>query len=80
MVSQDEEKDNEVVSTWGEPVTGPEYLSHHVLLEAIGGYEPQRGANVAGHRFRLFPRRRRGVLNVLVCIVEATSCEMLVFC
>jgi seryl-tRNA synthetase len=50
VVSQDEEKDNEVVSTWGEPVTGPEYLSHHVLLEAIGGYEPQRGANVAGHR------------------------------
>jgi seryl-tRNA synthetase len=25
-------------------------LSHHELLWRIGGYEPDRGANVAGHR------------------------------
>jgi len=48
-VSKDEEKDNEVVSTWGSP--GPQAArSHHELLYMIGGYEPERGARIAGHR------------------------------
>lgn len=52
-VSQDEEKDNEVVAKWGEPL--PQAArSHHELLYMIGGYEPERGARVAGHRAYFF--------------------------
>jgi len=50
-VSKDEDKDNLVVRKWGVPrlpVAG--MLNHHDLLWRIGGYEPERGANVAGHR------------------------------
>lgn len=50
-VSQDEDADNEVIRTWGDckPST-PATLSHHDLLWRIGGYEPERGVSVAGHR------------------------------
>ncbi|KAJ8606386.1 hypothetical protein CTAYLR_009319 [Chrysophaeum taylorii] len=48
-VSQDEEKDNEVVTTWGSKSPQAK-RSHHELLYMIGGYEPDRGARVAGHR------------------------------
>ncbi|EWM22412.1 seryl-trna synthetase [Nannochloropsis gaditana] len=49
-VSQDEEADTEVVRTWGTPVTGDDLLHHHDLLWRIGGFEPERGSAVAGHR------------------------------
>ena len=49
-VSQDEEADTEVVRTWGTPVTGEDLLHHHDLLWRIGGFEPERGSAVAGHR------------------------------
>mmetsp|Transcript_23649 Transcript_23649/g.75894 ORF Transcript_23649/g.75894 Transcript_23649/m.75894 type:complete len:629 (-) Transcript_23649:42-1928(-) len=52
-VSQDEDADNEVVSKWGEPL--PQAAkSHHELLYMIGGYEPERGSRVAGHRAYFF--------------------------
>ncbi|CAM9576559.1 unnamed protein product [Chrysoparadoxa australica] len=49
-VSNDEEKDSVVVSEFGALPTGPQYLHHHEVLHKIGGYEPERGVNVAGHR------------------------------
>jgi seryl-tRNA synthetase len=49
-VSQDEDNDNEVVSTWGTPRDPAGLLNHHDLLWRIGGYEPERGVAVAGHR------------------------------
>jgi seryl-tRNA synthetase len=49
-VSQDEDADNEVVSTWGTPRDPAGLLNHHDLLWRIGGYEPERGVAVAGHR------------------------------
>jgi seryl-tRNA synthetase len=48
-VSKDE-ADNAVVRTWGEPTPNPSGLNHHELLWMIGGYEPERGVGVAGHR------------------------------
>ncbi|KAJ1446712.1 hypothetical protein M885DRAFT_545458 [Pelagophyceae sp. CCMP2097] len=53
VVSKDEAKDNEVVSSWQGPTgtarpTAPR--SHHELLYMTGGYEPERGVRVAGHR------------------------------
>ncbi|KAH8084481.1 hypothetical protein JL720_7979 [Aureococcus anophagefferens] len=53
VVSQDEEKDNEVVSRWGECAPTAAH-SHHELLYMIGGYEPERGVRVAGHRAYFF--------------------------
>ncbi|KAH8064799.1 hypothetical protein JL722_1684 [Aureococcus anophagefferens] len=53
VVSQDEEKDNEVVSLWGECAPTAAH-SHHELLYMIGGYEPERGVRVAGHRAYFF--------------------------
>jgi len=49
-VSKDEHN-NEVVAKWGviRPKTGRE-RHHHELLWMIGGYEPNRGTTVAGHR------------------------------
>lgn len=50
------EDNNAVVSTWGGSPTpkglaaGSEVLHHHELLAMLGGYEPERGAAVAGHR------------------------------
>ena len=41
---------NKVERTWGEPRSPEGLLNHHDLLWRIGGYEPDRGVNVAGHR------------------------------
>lgn len=49
-VSQDEDADNVVVRKWGTPRDPAGLLNHHDLLWRIGGYEPERGAAVAGHR------------------------------
>jgi len=49
-VSQDEDADNMVVKTWGTPRNPAGLLNHHDLLWRIGGYEPERGVGVAGHR------------------------------
>lgn len=48
-VSKDEEL-NRVERTWGSPRHPEGLLNHHDLLWRIGGYEPERGAAVAGHR------------------------------
>mmetsp|Transcript_10485 Transcript_10485/g.11296 ORF Transcript_10485/g.11296 Transcript_10485/m.11296 type:complete len:644 (+) Transcript_10485:109-2040(+) len=49
-VSRDEDADNRVERTWGKPRDPAGLLNHHDLLWRIGGYEPERGAAVAGHR------------------------------
>lgn len=49
-VSQDEDADNLVVRKWGIPRDPIGLLNHHDLLWRIGGYEPERGVGVAGHR------------------------------
>jgi seryl-tRNA synthetase len=48
-VSKDEAQ-NKVERMWGTPRTEPGLLNHHDLLWRIGGYEPERGTVVAGHR------------------------------
>ncbi|MES1923171.1 hypothetical protein MHBO_004716 [Bonamia ostreae] len=51
-VSNDE-KDNLVIKSHGElkmPLPEDKMLHHHELLYRIGGYEPEKGAAVAGHR------------------------------
>jgi seryl-tRNA synthetase len=50
QVSKDEDADNLVVRTWGTPRSPEGLLNHHDLLWRIGGYEPERGVAVAGHR------------------------------
>eukprot|EP01138_Halocafeteria_seosinensis_P004980 gb/GECG01005092.1/.p1 GENE.gb/GECG01005092.1/~~gb/GECG01005092.1/.p1 ORF type:complete len:359 (+),score=58.25 gb/GECG01005092.1/:1-1077(+) len=48
-----DEKDNVKVRSWGDcvkPEGIEEPLHHHELLWMIGGYEPERGVNTAGHR------------------------------
>lgn len=49
-VGEDEEECNRVERTWGEFKQTGEELHHHQLLYMIGGYEPDRGSSVAGHR------------------------------
>lgn len=49
-ISKDEDKDNRVERTWGTPRDPKGLLNHHDLLWRIGGYEPERGSTVAGHR------------------------------
>lgn len=49
-VSQDEDADNLVVRRWGTPRSPEGLLNHHDLLWRIGGYEPEKGVAVAGHR------------------------------
>jgi seryl-tRNA synthetase len=51
-ISKDEEKDNAIVYTWGELKSNDDgkYMKHHELLWKVGGFEPQRGTAVAGHR------------------------------
>lgn len=49
-ISKDEDSDNLVVRTWGNPRSPEGLLNHHDLLWRIGGYEPERGVAVAGHR------------------------------
>lgn len=51
----DNEDNNAVVRTWGEipniKLTEKRGgLNHHKILQAIGGYDPERGQKVAGHR------------------------------
>ena len=48
-VSQDEEKHSDLVKTVG-PCPKGAFLHHHEVLWRIGGYEPEAGAKVAGHR------------------------------
>lgn len=48
-IFQDEEH-NRVERTWGTPRNPTGLLNHHDLLWRIGGYEPDRGVAVAGHR------------------------------
>jgi seryl-tRNA synthetase len=49
-VGVDEDKDNRVERTWGTPRSPVGLLNHAELLWCIGGYEPDRGVTVAGHR------------------------------
>jgi len=49
-VSKDEIQDMCVVSNFGTPPDLPNPLNHHVLLEKIGGFDPERGVKVAGHK------------------------------
>jgi seryl-tRNA synthetase len=46
----DPEHGNKVLRSWGKPRDPAGLLNHHDLLWRIGGYEPDRGAAVAGHR------------------------------
>lgn len=48
--SNDEDKDNLVIKKWGTPRDPKGLLNHHDLLWRIGGYEPERGSAVAGHK------------------------------
>ena len=51
-VGTKEDKDNRVEYTWGEckKPNVEKLYHHHELLWMIGGYEPERGVKVAGHR------------------------------
>ncbi len=44
------EIDNKIERRWGEGRSGEGLLPHHELLWRIGGFEPDRGVQVAGHR------------------------------
>ena len=48
-VNKDEDF-NKVIRSWGVPRDPTGTLNHHDLLWRIGGYEPERGVEVAGHR------------------------------
>ena len=57
IVSNNEDDDNQIVKEWGDvslynPITNPDKykFNHHVLLRKIGGFEPERGAKIAGHK------------------------------
>lgn len=53
IVSKNESEDNQVVKSWGNPNPNKftnSKLNHHVLLDKIGGYEPERGSKIAGHK------------------------------
>eukprot|EP00981_Chlorochromonas_danica_P011603 scaffold4140_cov178-Ochromonas_danica.AAC.16 len=45
-----DEAENRVERRWGTPRDPKGLLNHHDVLWRIGGYEPDRGAAVAGHR------------------------------
>lgn len=50
VVSKDEDN-NKIENVWGDVTSqGDDYLHHHEVLWRIGGYEPDRGVQVAGHR------------------------------
>lgn len=49
-VSNDEDKDNEIVAVWGKRRVEPNLRFHHELLYMIDGADYERGANVAGQR------------------------------
>jgi seryl-tRNA synthetase len=45
------EEDLEVcVTSWGEFASDPDVVPHHQALWMIGGYEPEKGSAIAGHR------------------------------
>jgi seryl-tRNA synthetase len=47
------EDDNAVIKTWapeGTKVEKRDCLSHHEVLYRIGGYDPERGVKIVGHR------------------------------
>jgi len=49
----DNEDNNEVVHKWGMELVKTQAelkYHHHELLHMIGGYEPERGRKVAGHK------------------------------
>ncbi len=50
IVSKDEDADNLIVKTWGEIPTLSNIKNHHTLLWKIGGFEPDRGSKIAGHK------------------------------
>ena len=53
-ISNDEEKDNKVMWTWGEFKTNDDntFKKHHELLWMIGGFEPQRGRYGGLNKYR----------------------------
>lgn len=53
--NSNDEKDNKVERTWGTPnkmkIDGkPGSAHHHQILQWIGGYDPERGTKLSGHR------------------------------
>ena len=49
----DNEDNNEVIKKWqpeGATVEKKDCLSHHEVLTRLGGYDPERGVKIAGHR------------------------------
>jgi seryl-tRNA synthetase len=48
--TSDDEANNQTIREFGPLPTGAHYLHHHEVLFRIGGYEPERGVQVAGHR------------------------------
>lgn len=51
----DNENNNAVIRTWGTPSTNkingtPGHGHHHEVLKWIGGFDPERGSKIAGHR------------------------------
>ena len=49
VVSNDEEN-NEIVRTWGDAAQEKPRLSHDEVLARLDGFDPERGAKLAGHR------------------------------
>lgn len=50
VVSKDEDADNKVIISWGSIPQITNIKNHHTLLWQIGGFEPERGTKVAGHK------------------------------
>ncbi|XBW35434.1 hypothetical protein QEN19_001000 [Hanseniaspora menglaensis] len=64
VISNDEEKDNDLVKTWipetlpqdkeldatASATGAPAKLSHHEILLRLDGYDPERGVKISGHR------------------------------
>jgi seryl-tRNA synthetase len=57
VISNNEDANNKIIKTYGDvnlydPVLNPDKFkyNHHILLHKIGGFEPERGAKIAGHK------------------------------
>ena len=57
VISNNEDVDNKIIRTYGDitqydPILNPNKFkfNHHTLLHKIGGFEPERGAKIAGHK------------------------------
>lgn len=81
-VSKDEVADMCVISSFGTPpifATNP--LNHHVLLERIGGFDPERGVKVAGHKgyFLKGPgiRLNQALINYSLDFLDKRGCTLL---